>query len=149
MKAPITRIVVADGFRARFFDNHGIGDGLRPGDPAELSADHPPSREIVSDRPGATHDRAGKALHAYAPKNDPKDQEKHKFVAQLGKLLTDQAGRGAYARLVLVADPKTLGQLREALGKPAKHRLHAELDKDLTHLTEREIAEHLAAVVAI
>lgn len=149
MKAPVTRIVVADGFRARFFDNQGIGRGIRPSDPAELSTPHPPSHEIASDRPGATHDRTGEALHAYAPRTDPKGQEKLKFVAQLGKLLTDQAGRGTYDRLVLVADPKTLGQLRDELGKAATGRIHAELNKDLTQLTEREIVDHLTEIVAL
>ncbi len=149
MKAPITRVVVADGFRARFFDNHGIGKGLQPADPAELGAAHPPAHDIVSDRPGATKDRHGEALHAYAPTTDPKDHEKEKFVAHIGKLLTDQAGRNEYERLVLVADPKTLGQLRTALGKAAQQRLHGELDKDLTHAGEKELPDHLGKIVAL
>ncbi len=149
MKAPITRIVVADGCRARLFTNRGVGKGLEPADPAELGADHPPARDIVSDRPGATRDRHGEALHAYAPTTDPKDHEKEKFVLHLGRLLSEQAGRGEYDRLVLVAEPKTLGQLRNSLSKVAQERVAAELDKDYTHDSPKQLEQHLGKILAL
>jgi protein required for attachment to host cells len=149
MKAPITRVVVADGFHARLFTNRGIGKGLEPADPAELGAEHPPGHEIVTDRPGATKDSHGQALHAYAPTTDPKDHEKEKFVLHLGRLISEQAGRSEYDRLVLVADPKTLGQLRDALSKAAQERLEIELDKDYTHDTPKQLEAHLGKVMAL
>jgi protein required for attachment to host cells len=39
----------------------------------------------------------------------------------------------AYAHLVLVADPQTLGQMRPQLHKETVARMHAELAKDLTN----------------
>jgi len=149
MKAPTIRIVVADGFHARLFDNHGVGKGLEPAEPAELGADHPKSADIVTDRPGATKDRAGHGMHAYAPTTDPKDHEKEKFVLHLGKLLSDQAGRNEFERLVLVADPKTLGQLRDSLNKPAQEALELTVDKDYTHHDRSKLEEHLGKVMAL
>jgi protein required for attachment to host cells len=149
MKAPTTRIVVADGFHARLFDNHGVGKGLEPADPAEMGAAHPPGHEIVTDRPGATKDRAGQGMHAYAPTTDPKDHEKEKFVLGLGRLLSDQAGRNEFERLVLVADPKTLGQLRDSLNKAAQETLELTLDKDYTNHDHAKLEEHLGKVMAL
>lgn len=149
MKGPLTRVVVADGFHARLFDNRGAGKGLEPADPAELGADHPPSRDIVTDRPGATKDSHGHALHGYADTTDPKDHEKEKFVLHLGRLLSEQAGRNEFDRLVLVADPKTLGQLRDSLNKAAQECVELELDKDYTNHSHRDLEDHLGKVMRL
>jgi protein required for attachment to host cells len=64
-------------------------------------------------------------------------------------MLRRELGRGKFERLVLVAPPKELGRLRAELSPAVRERVTAELNKDLTRLSLREMAEHLGAVIAV
>ena len=48
-----------------------------------------------------------------------------------------------FDRLVLVAPPKALGDLRAELPKHAQERVTHELPKDLVHLDGQGLAQHL------
>jgi protein required for attachment to host cells len=50
---------------------------------------------------------------------------------------------------VLVAAPKTLGDLRELLPDPVKSRVVAEIDKDLTRVPLRDLPKHLETVLKL
>lgn len=148
MKATTTWVLVADGARARFFRSEGWSSGLAP---ALDDADHPsrPSREIGSDRPGRVVESADGARHALAPRVDWHEYEKHLFAKSIAEILNEAATGERYDRLVLVAPPKTLGELRAALGKSARERLVAAIDKDLTKASLDELIRHLEAVVPV
>ena len=53
-----------------------------------------------------------------------------------------------YDRLVLVAGPKMLGHLRDALDKQTAAAVSASLDKDLGEIPEHELAAHLTGVLS-
>ncbi len=103
-----------------------------------------PSRERGTERPGRTHESAGSARHAIEPKTDPHREAKHDFARHLAERLEAQANR--YVRLLLVAPPSFLGDLRELLGDEARKRLAGSLDKDLTRHALADIAGHLDAM---
>lgn len=149
MKKRITWILVADGARARIFANSGPGKGLQPAVDQEFAAELHPSREIVSDRPGHVRESVGAARHAIEPRVDWHRFEKEKFAKSMAKLLDEAAERGAYSRLVLVAPPRTLGDLRGALNPRTKSLVAGEIDKDLTHITPHELPDHLYKVLPI
>jgi protein required for attachment to host cells len=143
-----TCIVVADGARARIFIDPGGGGGLHPVLLDSLEGDKRPTREIGSDRPGRTFESADTSRHGYAPRVDWHTFEKHLFARRVAELV-DQAHRlHAFDELVLVAPPKTLGELRSALGKESKRHIRAEFDKDLTGLDEHELVPRLTALLA-
>ena len=48
-----------------------------------------------------------------------------------------------------MAPAKTLGDLRQALGKEAAAKVDGELSKDLTPIPDHELAGHLGAVIAL
>lgn len=102
-----------------------------------------PTREIGTDRPGRVQESANSASHAMGPRVDWTRQEKQRFAAGLAAVLEEYAQRKAFERLVLVAPPQTLGDLRGALGRHARERLRGELDKDFTELPPKEIETRL------
>ncbi len=149
MKKTVTWILVADGARARILRNDGPGKGLQPAVDGEFSHSAPPTRELGSDRPGRTRESVGSTRHAMEPRIDWHRFEKEKFGRELAALLDGAAERNEFDRLVLVAPPRTLGDLRAALGGKARRRLRAELDKDLTRIPEQELPKHLDGVLAL
>jgi protein required for attachment to host cells len=148
MKPTTTWILIADGARARIFANNGPGKGIEPVG-VELDADHRPDREIMSDKPGRAFESVGTARHAIEPHHDPHKELKRAFSEQLATLLDQQLAAKAFDRVVLVAPPEMLGDLRSALSAHVKAAVCAELDKDLTKTPEAELPQHLGAVLPV
>jgi protein required for attachment to host cells len=149
MQKKVTWILVADGARARVLMNQGIGKGLEPAVNGEMARDVPRTRELGTDRPGRSQQRGASGRHAFQPHVDWHRFEKEKFSREMAALLDAAAERGAFDRLVLVAPPRTLGDLRSALGAKARGKVHAEVDKDLTHVTLHDLPGYLGDVVAL
>ncbi|MEZ5910467.1 MAG: host attachment protein [Hyphomicrobiaceae bacterium] len=147
MKPQRTWIVVADGARARVYAHGAIGGGLTPVDGLTLEQDTPASRDLGSDRPGRTFDSKGQGRHAMEPTSDPHRERKRAFAEQLASALGARAGE--YDRLVLVAAPVTLGDLRAALPAPASSKVDGELAKDLTKVAAQDLPDHLGDVLVI
>lgn len=149
MKPTITWILIADGAHARIYANHGPGKGIEAVEGGKFDGDHRPDRELMSDKPGRTHESVGDTRHAYAPPTDPHRELKREFSENLAEMLDKELAEKSFDRLVLVAAPKTLGDLRQALSEQVKAKLYAELDKDLTKTPAKELPEHLGAVLAV
>lgn len=151
MKPTRTWIVVADGARARVLLNEGPGKGLKPAVAEAL--EHAPSRardrELVSDRPGRTYDRGGPGRHSKEPRTDWHRFEKERFAHEVAGMLRQGRIDGSFDRLILVAPPKTLGDLRHELDKPTADRIYAEVQKDLTNMDDRELPKHLEHVIVV
>jgi len=147
MKKTTTWILIADGARAHVVKNDGPGKGLAPTMDHDFWAPHPPTREIGTDKPGRGFESADGARHGKAPRIDFHAFEKVRFAHDMAAMLERAGAKGAYDRLVLVAPPKTLGELRKVLGQESSARLTGELGKDLTHLTLNELAGHLEEVI--
>jgi protein required for attachment to host cells len=103
----------------------------------------------MADRPGRTFDSAGHGRHAMEPPTDPKRVEQHAFFTEVAERLEAAARGGKFDRLVLVAEPRALGELRRLLAPAVAAKVSAELDKDLTHLPPAEIGERLGGVLAV
>lgn len=142
-----TWICVADGTRAKMYHCDGPGREIEPAlnyVPAAATRAH--NREMTVDRPGRTFDSAGFGRHAY-DEGDWQEEEKHRFALRLADLLERAAAERRFERLVVVAPPAMMGELRQCLAG-FEHRMEVvEVVKDLTHATPREIRSHLAEVL--
>lgn len=145
---PVTWVLVADGEKARFFMNLGPGRGLVDAPVEDQVHENPPSHEQGTERPGRVHDRLGAHSHAMENPVDWHRFEKAKFAQEMAALLDRAADAGEFERLILIAPPKTLGDLRGALGKAAD-KVIGELDKDLTAFKANEVADRLGGMLAI
>lgn len=149
MKPKTTWILIADGARARIVVNEGPGKGVRQVEGADFRTDHPPSGEMTTDRPGRSFDSAGSGRHAMEPPSDPHRTAKQDFVTRLAGYLDDQLSEAKFARLIVVAPPQTLGDLRGALSRQVHSLISAELAKDLTHIPTKDLPVHLEEVLAV
>lgn len=148
MKKSVTWVLVADGARARILSATGWGSGLAAvGETIE--GDRRPSREQGVERPGRVHDRSGPGRHAMEPKVDWHEFGKQQFAKQMAAHLNRAAQSKAFDRLVIVAPPKALGDLRAALDKRTSDLILAELAKDLTNVAEHDLAKHLESVMPV
>jgi len=149
MKAKTTWILVANGTQAFITSNRGPGYGLEKDLVHEFHGENLPDREIMADAPGRAFDSAGRGRHAMEPPTDPRRHNQQVFAHDIAEYVGAAAARHAYDRLVLVAAPQMLGELRKCLPEAARAKVTGELAKDLTHIPLHKLPDHLGEVVAL
>lgn len=138
MKPIRTWILVADGARGRILRSDGWGKGLQQVEHREHEESQEATRELGSDRPGRQREIVDGTPSAME-ETDWHRFEKAEFAHEMAQQLNKGANRDAYDRLVLIAPPQTLGDLRKKLEGKAAERVTAEIDKDLTHASLDEL----------
>lgn len=107
---------------------------------------HPESKlldhELVSDRPGRTISGAG-GTYPMGYTTDPHAKEKLHFADELAEWLQKEVPKEGVERLHLMANPTFLGMLRPKLSPQVVKCIGAEIAKDLTHLTPKELIAYL------
>ncbi|WP_419730328.1 host attachment protein [Lichenicola sp.] len=79
-----------------------------------------------------------------APKADPHDQAKQHFAKQVAARLNEAVRTGQVDELVLAASAHVLHDIREELNKAATAALKTSLSKDLTNISDHDLASHFA-----
>lgn len=77
------------------------------------------------------------------PATDPQRHAEYTFARDLADHLEKAANEHRFDRLVLVAAPKALGDLRGLLPKTVQSKIVAEINKDLTNIPTPDLAKHL------
>ena len=149
MKPTVSWILIADGGRARILENRGPGKGLQAVEGMVFERELPPSREILTDRPGRSIESHGAARHAIENASDPHRELKRAFAKQLCEVLESKLEEGAFQRLALVAPAVTMGDLRQALPAKLQKAVVGELVEDLTKVPNDRVPRHLANVLAL
>lgn len=137
-------ILVADGEKFLFLRNRGAPE--QPVLEVETSGVQPgqATHEQGADQPGRTFASVGTRRSA-VDQTDFHRLEKDQFAAKVAALLADRARSDALAKLIVVAPPHTLAELRQHYDRTVAARLLAEMDKDLTGHPVDEIARILSA----
>ncbi len=124
-------VVVADGRKMLFLRNEG--DAKHP----NLAMDHvreqdnPPDRDQKSDAPGLSFSSVGHGRHSFS-EVDFHQLEEDRFASETADLLRKRALSNDFESLIIVAPPRTLGELRKHYHKEVENRLVGEIAKDLT-----------------
>jgi protein required for attachment to host cells len=136
-------ILVADGQKYLFLRNEG--DFRQPLLKVETSGEHPGQSTHAqgSDQPGRAFASIG-SMRSAMEQTDFHQIEKDQFAAQTAELLAKRAHAGDFEKLIVVAPPRTLTELRKHYDKAVTARLVAEIDKDLTKHPVDEIAAILS-----
>lgn len=145
----VTWILVADGARAHIVAHQGPGKGLEAVLSLENANSRTATRDLGADRPGRVHESADSARHSMAPRVDWHSYEKHLFAKSMAKRLDQAALEKKFDRLILVAPPHTLGELRAALHKQTREKVSAELNKDLTNMSVQDLSAPLSEILAV
>jgi protein required for attachment to host cells len=138
-----TMVLVADGKKMLFFRNEG--DAEYPKLEMERKREHEdaPDRDIKTDGPGRTFDNSGGAGRSAYEEPDYHQIEEDRFAAETAEMLRKRALRNEFESLIIVAPPKTLGELRKHYHKEVQKRLAGEIAKDLTGHPVTEIEKIL------
>ena len=132
-------IVVADRETARFFRHAHPGATLEPaGD-----LDRPSQGDRNSDRPGRTFESANQGRHAMEPPTSYQEAERQAMAAEVAAKTHAAIDEFEVDQVVLVAEPKILGELRQALRKSARERVVLEIGSHLTQAAPTELARRL------
>ena len=124
-------VLVADGRKMLFLRNQG--DALNP----NLIVEHAEEQANPADRDQTTDD-AGRASSPQGASQSSMDRadahqvEENRFAASTADLLKRRALGNEFERLIVIAPPRTLGELRKHYHKEVSNRITAELAKDLT-----------------
>lgn len=134
-------LVVFDGAKALILRN--IGNEQAPQLELVEAMQHrsPPSHELGRDRPGRVHQSHGSARSA-VEEPDLHLAEQLSFVKDVSATVEKSVRGQTVLKLVLVAPPKLLGELRRCLTPPVQALVVAEIGKDLTKLPIPEIERH-------
>lgn len=160
-------VLVADGRKLLFLRNEG--DAEYPNLVVESAQEkpNPADRDQKTDAAGAASStQSGAGAHGGAQggsgnaggsgaqfaagrgsmgETDFHQLEEDRFAAEAAELLKKRALANNYESLIVVAPPKTLGELRKHYHKEVSARIAGELDKDLTGHPVAEIEKALTA----
>ena len=127
-----TVVAVADGEKLSLFRNDG--------DAATVNLTALPDPAIDSSRISSG------ARHSSSSANpDDSQQDEDGFGAGVTDMLNKQVLEGKIKSLVIIAAPRTLGEMRKGYHKSLSDVLIGELDKDLTGHSVQDIEKALAA----
>lgn len=126
-----TFVVVADGQKMLLLRNEGDEEHPKLEVVRLRENDNPPTRDQGSDAPGRSFSSAGTARSSYQ-ETDFHQMEEDRFAIETAELLNKQALANRFDKLIVVAPPRTLGELRKHYHKEVEARLVGEIDKDLT-----------------
>jgi protein required for attachment to host cells len=143
MKPERIWIVIADGHEAKVFERHGPQSELVPVADMTMTVDLPPNRTIQDDRPGRSFESSCPTRHAMESRTDPHRELKRDFARSVAEKLDLALRDQRFERLVIVAPPATLGDLRRGLSQQLEGKVAAELAKDLVHVPHHDLPTHL------
>jgi len=126
-----TLVLVADGRKMLFLRNHGDAAQIDLRIEAHREQENPANRDQASDAPGRSFGSVGSRRSAME-ETDFHQIEEDRFAAEAAALLRDRALGGDFEKLVVVAPPHTLGELRKHYHKEVTSRIIEEINKDLT-----------------
>jgi protein required for attachment to host cells len=136
-------VFVGDGRKALFLRNDG--DEMFPNLKTEkvFEDENPPSHEQGTERPGRISKASQTGGRSAVEPTDWHHIEENRFVRKVAVAMEQVIREGKVKAFVVVAPPKTLAELRDALHDDVKASIIAEINKDLTKHPVWEIEKHL------
>jgi len=135
--------VIADGGRARFVEQDERG-AFRTVSNFVSTELHKRAEELGRDRPARVQESASTARHAVEPKRDLKEAAKEDFIRTVGVELAQLQKDGRFDELVLVAPPGAIRELKDGLTKSVAACVVKELQRDLTKVSDHDLAAHFS-----
>ncbi len=127
-------ILVADSGHARILELRKKPKELRQLQELVSESRHLASRDMVSDASGRAFHVKGPSSHSKQQRSDAHDQAEQAFSRMLVRKLEKAANLKAFEHLVLIADPKTLGRVRQYMSKSLSGMVTVERNLDIVGL---------------
>jgi protein required for attachment to host cells len=136
-------VLVADASEARIYSARHARSPLELVESLSHSRSRLHPRDLGSDVPGRVHDRFGPGRHSLDDGPQIKAEERLRFARELATRLSEALRLKKFDRLVVIAGPAFLGNLRDCFGKALAEAVVAEVPKDLVAQDAEAIRAHL------
>jgi protein required for attachment to host cells len=146
MKAPQTLYLIASEHDFRLVHNHDDSLVQLGGKSSEDFPDV--AYRFPSERTRSHTGHMGASFDVNGPAKKV-EQERSRLAHHAAAALEVEWAKGVYDRIVLVAGPKMLGDLRHFMSKPMATHVAAELHKDLMKTPLHELPSHFAEVAGV
>ncbi|GFE63914.1 host attachment family protein [Litoreibacter roseus] len=133
-------VLIADGEKALFLENQTDGEDPFLEVVREKSQDNPSDGEQSANRPGRMADN-GPGQRSALDDTDWHELAKERFADDLAEMLYKYAHDGKFEKLVLVASPNILGELRAKMHQVVTDKVIGEIPKTLTNHPVPEIED--------
>lgn len=162
VKPPVTWILVVDSRKAQVYTRSRIekliplAGNSRRNQFSEIIAHAPVAvtgmkweaesadqYEVGRNATGMVFESASSARSMSEPKIDVRDEIRDHFARTIALHINQAKAEKVFDRLVLVAAPKMLGELKKHLDAKVMKCIAAEMPKDLTHYEGEELLQHL------
>lgn len=127
-----TLVLVTDGRKMLFLRNEGDENQIDLRVERHDQRDDAPDRALSTDEPGRVFQSGTTGRSAYE-ETDFHQLEEDRWAHQAAERVNSRALSNDYDDLVIIAAPRTLGELRRKLHKETEKRLILEIDKEMTN----------------
>lgn len=141
------QIVVANRGSARFYECAPPAAALAALEELQNPGLGTHERDLVSARSGRVRNRSAGRPQALASRTPARTHAVERFARTIARRIGAQADARHQDTLILVAEPRLLGSIRERLSKASRGRLAATLPLDLVHEAPDDLQRRLDPVV--
>ena len=136
-------VLVADASEAKIYSARHMRSPLELVDSLSHAQSRLHPRDIGTDVPGRVHDRFGPGRHSLDDGPQIKAEERVRFAREIAALLGEAHRLKKFGRLVVMAGPAFLGNLRDCFSKTLAESVVAEVAKDLVAQDADAVRAHL------
>src|SRR3954451_19237224 len=126
-----TTVAVADGETVRLFHNTGVKPGVH-------------LVETTAASPAPTRSGSGARHHTGSANPDGRRLAENDFAAATAAFLNKLSLDGTIEHLVVVSDPRTLGEMRKHFHRDLRSKIIGEFAKDFSRRSLKDIASLIA-----
>lgn len=108
---------------------------------------HLTNKELVSDTSGRVYRAQGPGTHSMKPRSDPHELAEEQFSRSLTQKVEKAAQLGRFDQLLVVADPKTMGRLRQQMNRAVAGKVTDEVSLDLVGMPLPQLEARLRGVL--
>jgi protein required for attachment to host cells len=135
-------VLVADGAYAKLYTTRSQTGELDLWEECTHSASRLKNAELTADGPGIGQDSSGQGRHSMGHENQAHQHEAQQFAFELAAKLHSSIADDVH-KIYLIAPPRFLGRLRDAISPQVQKRVAAEIDHDLVRHSAADIRGHL------
>jgi protein required for attachment to host cells len=138
-----TLVLVGDGRKALFLRNRGGAGHPELFTETVMEQNNPATHDQGTDRPGRYSRGVDGMPKSAMEQTDFHQQAEDRFAVDIAEALYKKSYIQDFQHLIVVAPPRALGTMRNALRKEVAQKITAEIAKDLTSHPVPEIARLL------
>jgi protein required for attachment to host cells len=144
----VITIVIANQGQAQIYETNRLGEKLESVASLKNTSAHMTEHELATDASGRGMNRATGIHQSYGAGAVLRETANHRFAQAIADALNEKMNKGDESKMVLVAEPRFLAEIKRACTRRVLANIARELRKDLAHETTQRIIERLRSLRA-